>query len=124
MSTEWEEIARRELAEHQRRFFEEEVESYFSAHLSELRKPGGHAAEREALLKLIHRLVTATEFLLDDAEDVGALDAEDSRILCDGVDALSSAALVVGDDGLADTDTSRERFEEAVEAVTDHTEKH
>lgn len=27
MSTEWEEIARRELAEHQRRFFEEAVEA-------------------------------------------------------------------------------------------------
>ena len=116
-ATEWEVIARRELAEHHRRFFEEEVESHFSAYLTELRESGRPAAEREALLKFVHRLTTASEFLVDDAEEVGALDVEDAETLADGVDSLSSAALIVGDRELGDADSDRARFEEKVDAV-------
>lgn len=116
-ATEWEAIARRELAEHHRRFFEEEVESHFSAYLAELREPGRPAAEREALLKFVHRLTTASEFLVDDAEEVGAIDTDGAETLGEGVRALSSAAMVVGDRELGDADTDRARFEESVDAV-------
>ena len=116
-SVEWEAIARRELAESHRQFFEEEVESHLTAYLRELREPGHPEAGREALLKILHRLTTATELLVDDARDVGTLDAEDAELLKEGARAMSSAALVVGDRELGDGESDRARFEEAVDEV-------
>jgi len=96
-SVEWEAIARREVAENHRQFFEEEVDAHLSAYLRELREPGHVEAEREALFKILHRLSTASELLGDAAEDVGALDEEDADALREGARAMSNAAHAVTD---------------------------